>query len=265
MYQPCDIAVSESHSEEQGGGHIESSHPRASHQSQQRTDTHTHGAWAGGGAQARRRAAVAGQHMLLTVLLRCLQVAALKLALAQMMEANKTAMTEQASRVDAAAELSNQAQQDLALLASEHRSAQVALVKGLSDEVGSTATATATALEETRSSVTGWAATMLAGLDDSAQQVESFVSAQQAALASIVAQVRPGSRCFYVRVSDPCACVCRALMHVHTHTRRWRQTLEPARVRWQRIARPWMPLSVCVCMNTLLGACLHMHTHKHSP
>ena len=63
--------------------------------------------------------------MLLTVLLRCLQVAALKLALAQMMEANKTAMTEQASRVDAAAELSNQAQQDLALLASEHRSAQV--------------------------------------------------------------------------------------------------------------------------------------------
>lgn len=43
MYQPCDIAVSESHSEEQGGGHMESSHPRAaSHQSQQRTDTHTH-------------------------------------------------------------------------------------------------------------------------------------------------------------------------------------------------------------------------------
>ena len=201
--------------------------------------------------------------MLLTVLLRCLQVAALKLALAQMMEANKTAMTEQASRVDAAAELSNQAQQDLALLASEHRSAQVALIKGLSDEVESTATATATALEETRSSVTGWAATMLAGLDDSAQQVESFVSAQQAALASIVAQVRPGSRCFYVRVSDPCACVRRALMHVHVHTRRWRQTPEPARVRWQRIVRPWMPLSVCVCVNTLVGACLHIHPHKH--
>ena len=200
--------------------------------------------------------------MLLMVLLRCLQVAALKLALAQMMEANKTAMTEQASRVAAAAELSNQAQQDLALLASEHRSAQVGLVQGLSEEVEKRATATATALEETRSSVTGWAATMLAGLDDSAQQVESFVSAQQAALASIVAQVRPDSHCFYVRVWGPSACVCRALIRAHPPT----QVEADARARESALAADRKALDALVgmrvCVNTLLGACMHIHTHR---